>query len=58
MGKAMEPDSIRLRVLSELADVTVRLVFISVDNPDDWKKANITVFKRKARKRIQETKCW
>lgn len=46
--------------MSELTDVTMRVIFINVDNPDDWKKINITVFKgkKKARKRIQGTKHW
>lgn len=48
-------------VLSELTDVTTRVIFVNMDNPDDWKNTNITVFKekkKKARKGIQGTKHW
>lgn len=34
-------------VLSELTDVTTRVIFVNMDNPDDRRNTNITVFKEK-----------
>lgn len=43
-----------MRVLSELTDVTMRVIFINMDNPDDWKRTNITVFKEKKNRQERE----
>lgn len=43
-------------VLSELTDVTTRVIFVNMDNPDDWKNTNITVFKEKKKRQERESR--
>lgn len=54
----MDPDSIHLKVLGELADVVARLLSIitersriSGDNPEGWKNSNVTPIYKKGLKK-------